>query len=124
LPGSELAAPELAVRPLDPDPATSFVQQRRYARYLLAKPLSATVGTPRGQVSLTVKVLGLGGGLLTGEPRPAPGTEGAIEFQRIRAQVFFREAPAPDAGFEIADIELEERSKLRTLLGGLPAPAR
>jgi hypothetical protein len=124
LPGSELPAAELAVRPLDPDPASSFVQQRRYARYLLAKPLSATVETPRGRDSLTVKVLGLGGGLVTGEPRPAPGSEGAIEVQRIRAQVFFREAPAPDAGFEIVDIELEERSKLRTLLAGLPAPAR
>jgi len=124
LPGSELAAAELAVRPLDPDPASSFVQQRRYVRYLLAKPLSATVETPRGRLTLTVKVLGLGGGLVTGEPRPAPGSEGAIEVQRIRAQVFFREAPAPDAGFEIVDIELEERSKLRTLLGGLPAPAR
>ena len=127
LPGSELPAAELAVRPLDPDPATSFVQQRRYARHLLAKPLPATAGTPRGQVSLTVKVLGLGGGLVTGEERPAPNTEGSFELQagkRLRAQVFFREAPAPDVGFEIVDIELEERSKLRTLLGSLPAAPR
>lgn len=124
LPGSELPAAELGVRPLDPDPAFSFVQQRRYARHLLAKPLPATAGTPRGQVSLTVKVLGLGGGLVTGEERPAPNTEGSFELQagkRLRAQVFFREAPPPDVGFEIVDIELEERSKLRTLLGSLPA---
>lgn len=124
LPGSDLAPAELALRPLDPDPASSWVQDRRYTRHLLAKPLAASVTSSRGTVDFTLKVLGLGGGLLAGGERLAPGTEGSIEFQHLRAEVFFREAPAPDVGFEIVDIELEERAKLRTLLASLPAQTR
>ena len=64
--------------------------------------------------------LSLSGGLASGERHIAPGTLVSLRLgsglRPIRAQAFMRDARAQGLGFEIAEMDLDERFRLRRLL--------
>jgi len=117
---SGLGEQELAVAPLDPEPASPWVRQRRYQRIPLVTKMPALASTLRGQWWLTASVLSLGGGLAESPGSFPPGTEVQLQLQSglrpIRATAVVRDPRPPLLGFEIVGISLEERSRLRRLL--------
>ncbi len=117
---SGLTAAELAVGPLDPQPAAPWVRHRRYDRISLASKLPMWVRSLRGQWTLLTRVLSLGGGLAETENSVPEGTEVEIEWtsrlRPIRAVAMVRDPRPPVLGFEIVGMDLSERSKLRRLL--------
>jgi len=68
-------------------------------------------------------VMNLGGGIATCERYLTPGTLIALKFnpslRSIRAQAFVRDARGQTMGFEVVDIDLEERNRLRRVLAEL-----
>ncbi len=127
LPRSGLEAAELALGPVEPGVESSVVRPRFYARVRPVRPLGATLVTPEGRYPATARVLSLGGGLVACE-HPLPlVVEANLRIQSglrpIAATVIARSQGAQQAAFEIVDIELEERSKLRRLLAGLAGPS-
>ncbi|MFQ5776985.1 MAG: PilZ domain-containing protein, partial [Terriglobia bacterium] len=123
LPRSGLPADELAVAPLDPVPDDPWVRQRRYPRHSLPRTLAGTANCPRGDSQLTVKVLSLGGGLAASERPLPPGTEAKVTLhyglRHLNANTLVRAMRSHQVGFEISEIDLAERTKLRRLLTGL-----
>lgn len=113
---------ELAIAPLDAAPACPWVRQRRYERIALAKSLPATLSSSWGKTSLQIRELSLGGGMGTKEDNLRIGSEANLEIslgmRRIRAQVLLRRARQNEVGFEIVNIDLESRLRLRGLLVG------
>ena len=127
---SELDRRELVLEPNDPEPGVSVIRQRRYARLKLAKHVVAVTTNLRENLRVMVAELNLGGGLGTTARHLAPGTLLTFKMshgvRNIRAQVIVRGARPQAMAFEFADMDLDERSRLRKLLlelGGLPAPA-
>ena len=120
LPKSGISQLELEIAPLDPEPQTGWVRQRRYPRVLPGVGLMATALTQRGRCPLQIKTLSLGGGLGTRDTRGQLGMEAVLDMQlglrHLRSQVWLRELDARHVGFEIVDIDLEDRAKLRKLL--------
>jgi hypothetical protein len=123
LPSSGLAQSELALAPLDPQPETSWVRQRRYLRVPLPRVMSAFAETNHGEYRVSTTLLSLGGGMAACEQKLAAGTQALLKLgiglRPLRARVLMRRAGPQLAGFEIVDMELEERSKLRRLLASL-----
>jgi hypothetical protein len=115
-----LAADDLVLNPLDALSATSRIRQRRYPRVRFAVPVSAIASNERDSIALELRGLSLSGGLASGERHIAPGTLVSLRLgsglRPIRAQVFMRDARAQGLGFEIAEMDLDERSRLRRLL--------
>lgn len=120
LPKSGISPLDLEIAPLDPEPANTWVRQRRYPRVLPGTALTAMAMTQRGRCPLQIKTLSLGGGLGTRESRGQLGMEAVLDLQlglrHLRSQVWLRELDARHVGFEIVDIDLEDRAKLRKLL--------
>lgn len=117
---SGLSETELAVAPLDPQPESSWVRQRRYPRIPLAASLPTVASTLRGQWSLGTRVLSLGGGLAESPGSLPAGAEVEVQLQAglrpVRATAVVRDPRPPWLGFEIVGISLDERSRLRRLL--------
>jgi hypothetical protein len=118
---SGLEAAELAIAPLDTAPACPWVRQRRYERLVLAKTVSATIGSSWGKSKIMIRELSLGGGMGTKEDNLRIGSEADLEISlgmrsKIRAHVLLRRARVNEVGFEIVNTDLESRYKLRRLL--------
>jgi hypothetical protein len=112
---------EMAIAPLDTAPACPWVRQRRYERMVLARTLSATIGSSWGKSKILVRELSLGGGMGTKEDNLRIGSEADLEISvgmrsKIRAHVLLRRARVNEVGFEIVNTDLESRYKLRRLL--------
>jgi HEAT repeats len=122
---------DLTLEPTDPEPNTSVIRQRRYARLKLSRHISANTTNLRENIRLTIPELNLGGGIGTGERHLAPGSLLALKFSQgvrhIKAQAVVRGARPQAMAFEFVEIDLDDRSKLRKLLmelGGLPMAAQ
>jgi hypothetical protein len=118
---SGLEAAELAIAPLDTAPACPWVRQRRYERLVLAKTVSATIGSSWGKSKIMIRELSLGGGMGTKEDNLRIGSEADLEISlgmrsKIKAHVLLRRARVNEVGFEIVNTDLESRYKLRRLL--------
>jgi hypothetical protein len=118
---SGLEAAELAIAPLDTAPACPWVRQRRYERLILAKTVNATIGSSWGKSRIQIRELSLGGGMGTKEDNLRIGSEADLEISlgmrsKIRAHVLLRRARVNEVGFEIVNIDLESRYRLRRLL--------
>ncbi|HVP44669.1 MAG TPA: PilZ domain-containing protein, partial [Terriglobales bacterium] len=140
LPKSGIPPLELEIAPLDPEPQAGWVRQRRYPRVLPGVALSAMAVTQHGRYPLQIKTLSMGGGLGMRDGRSQLGMEAVLDLQlglrHLRSQVWLRELDARHVGFEIVDIDLDDRAKLRKLLleqmqrvpagvlAGAQAPAR
>jgi hypothetical protein len=121
---------DLALEPTDPEPNSSCIRQRRYARLKLSRPVNAFTTNLREDFRMSILELNLGGGLAACDRHVAPGTLLTIKLSHgmrsVRAQAIVRGVRPQAIGFEFVDIDLDERSRLRKVLlelGGLPMVA-
>jgi hypothetical protein len=129
LPKSGLDRADLALAPLELAPNSKFVRQRRHTRVRLAKPVTAVSTNLKEACRLEIKTASLAGGVATISRHLAPGTPVTLRFQvglrNLQATALMRDYRAQDMAFEIVDMNLDERSKLRRLLadnlGSAPA---
>jgi hypothetical protein len=128
---SGLDRKDLTLEPTDPEPNTSVIRQRRYARLRLSRNLIAHTTNLRENIRLSIPELNLGGGIGSGERHLAPGSLLSMKFtqgvRNIKAQAVVRGARPQAMAFEFVEMDLEERSRLRKLLmelGGLPMAAQ
>jgi hypothetical protein len=122
LPRSALTPDELALGPLAPSHDSPWLRQRRYLRVSLPRSMSAAAETSHGEYRLSTQLLSLGGGMAACESKLAAGTQASLKLSSglrpLRARVLMRKAGPQLAGFEIVDMELEDRGRLRKLLSG------
>ncbi len=115
-----LEAAELALAPMEPAPACPWVRQRRYERLALAKVIPGTLSSSWGKCSVQIREMSMGGGLATKEDSVRVSSEGTLEFsvgmRSVKAQVILRRAKVQEFGYEIVNIDLEGRSRIRKLL--------
>jgi len=130
LASSGLERKDLVLEPIDPEPNSSVMRQRRYARLKLSRNLIGVTTNLRENFRLSIPELNLGGGIGAGERHLAPGSLLSLKFSQgmrhIKAQAIVRGARPQAMAFEFVDMDLEDRSRLRKLLmelGGLPQMA-
>lgn len=119
-PRSGFSAEELAMAPLDALPNAKYFRRRRYPRVRLSQPMTAIATAGQDSYRLEIRGLSLSGGIAAGEKHLLPGTRVSMRLglglRPIRAQILMRDARAQGLGFEIADMDLDERARLRKLL--------
>jgi hypothetical protein len=128
---SGLDRKDLTLEPTDPEPNTSVIRQRRYARLKLSRSLFASTTNLRDNIRLAIPELNLGGGIGSGERHLAPGSLLSLKLahgvRHIKVQAVVRGARPQAMAFEFVEMDLEERGRLRRLLmelGGLPMTAQ
>ena len=86
----------------------------------LSQPITAIATVGQDSYRLEIRGLSLSGGIAVGEKHLLPGTLVSMRIgsglRPIRAQVLMRDARAQGLGFEFADMDLDERARLRKLL--------
>jgi len=111
---------DLGLAPLDMPRSSIFVRQRRHARVRLQKTVSAVSTNLKQNCRLEIKTASLTGGLATTNMHLAPGTHVQLRMQvglrNVLATALMRDYRAQGMAFEIVDMGLEERTKLRKLL--------
>jgi hypothetical protein len=129
LPRSGLDPAEMALAPLELDPHSPCIRQRRYARLRLAKPVPGAITNLRENCPVEVEVMNLTGGAANWDERISQGTLVSLRlnlgFRTVRVQAFVRGTHGESKAFEVTDIDLDERAKLRRLLvqlGGQQQP--
>lgn len=137
LPKSGLQAQDLSLAVLDPEPNSPRLRQRRYRRSRLAQRIPASCQTEKDLAKLELLALGLGGGMAQTDRHIAPGVLATVRIQSggwsgmaglpalaglgsLKATVLMRDSRAQLVAFEIVNMELGDRLKLRRLLLGLP----
>jgi PilZ domain len=120
VPRSGFSADELAMAPLDPLPNARYFRRRRYPRVRLSQLITAIATVGQDSYRLEIRGLSLSGGIAAGEKHLLPGTLVSMKLgsglRPIRAQVVMRDARAQGLGFEFADMDLDERARLRKVL--------
>jgi len=118
---------ELVLEPLDPETNAPVIRQRRYARLKLSRHVQAVTTNLRENLRLTIAELNMGGGIGAADRHLAPGSLLTLKLshgvRNIRAQAIVRGARPQAMAFELVEMDLDERSRLRKLLlelGGLP----
>src|SRR5271165_4221198 len=124
---SGLERKDLTLEPTDPEPNSTAMRQRRYARLKLSRNLNAVSTNLRENFRLSIPELNLGGGIGAGQRHLAPGSLLSLKLshgvRNIKAQAIVRGARPQAMAFEFVDMDLEDRSRLRRVLmelGGLP----
>jgi hypothetical protein len=111
---------ELELLPLDAEYSHPWVRQRRYQRIIPPRAVPALASSSWGRSELSVRELSLGGGVAKKGDDLRLGSDAALDLQlglrHIKTQVLLRRARQGEISFEIVDIDLEERSKLRRIL--------
>lgn len=119
-PKSGLEQQDLMLAPLDVAANSKFVRQRRHARVRLQKPVTAVSTNLKENCRLEIKTASLSGGVATIDRHMKPGTHVQLKMQlglrSLQATALLRDYRAQDIAFEIVDMPLEERMKLRRLL--------
>ncbi|MHB8539660.1 MAG: PilZ domain-containing protein [Candidatus Acidiferrales bacterium] len=127
LAGSGLDPQMLTLAPLDARPERDFVRYRRYPRIKMSRPVPAVIQSKRGKYQPAVQVLSLEGGLLSGDFQLSVGTAAGLQISAgrrpIHLEVLVRFARPNQAGVEMVGMDLEDRSRLRTLLVSMAAAA-
>ena len=120
IPRSGLNIADFSIELLDADPNSSAIRQRRYPRLQLEHSMSATTTNLRENCRLEIPEMALGGGVAVCEQSLHPGSVVDIKLNAgtkpVRAQTIVRDANTQARAFEVVDMDLEERSKLRKLL--------
>jgi len=120
LPESGIEAQDLRLEPLEIPTESKFVRQRRHARIRLRRSVAAVSTNLKQNCRLEIKTASLAGGLATTNMHLAPGTKVQLRMQlglrNVQATALMRDYRAQDMSFEIIDIGLEERGRLRKLL--------
>lgn len=117
----------LSLAPLDARPERDFVRYRRYPRIKMSRPVPAVIQSKRGKYQPDIQVLSLEGGLLSGNLQLSVGTAAGLQISSgrrpIHLEVLVRFARPNQAGVEMVGMDLEDRSRLRTLLVSMAAAA-
>ena len=120
VPRSGLSVADFSLEPLDLDPESSAIRQRRYPRLRLERPVSATTTNLKENCHLDIPELTLGGGVAVCEQSLHPGSLVNLKLntatKTVKVLAIVRDANTQARAFEVVDMELEERSKLRKLL--------
>jgi hypothetical protein len=120
IPLSGLSVAEFSIEPLDADPNSSALRQRRYPRLRLDHPVRATTMNLKENCRLEIPEMTLGGGVAICELSLHPGSIVTLRLappqKPVKAQTIVRDANTQARAFEVVDMELEERAKLRKLL--------
>ena len=120
VPRSGLSVADFAIEPLESDPSSSAIRQRRYPRLRLERPVPAMTTNLKENFRLQIPELALGGGVAISEQSLHPGSVVELRMspaeRTVRAQAIVRDANTQARAFEVVDIDLEERAKLRKLL--------
>ncbi|MFZ3216428.1 MAG: hypothetical protein WA192_10250 [Candidatus Acidiferrales bacterium] len=123
VPRSGLSVAEFSIEPLDADPQSSAIRQRRYPRLRLEHSVPATTTNLKENCRLDIPELTLGGGVAVCEQSLHPGSLVSLKLvtsqKSVRVQAIVRDANTQARAFEVVEMELEERSKLRKLLVSL-----
>jgi hypothetical protein len=120
LPKSGIETEDLQLAPLEVPRNSRFLRHRRHTRVRLQKAVSAVSTNLKQNCRLDIKTVSLSGGLAATNMHLAPGTQVQLRMQvglrNLQATALMRDYRAQDMSFEIVDMGLEERSKLRKLL--------
>ena len=120
LPKSGIDMEDFTLAPLEIPVASKFVRQRRHTRVRLRKTVRAVCTNLKEGCSMVIKTASLTGGVATLSRHLTPGTQVQLRLQvglrNLQATALMRDYRAQDIAFEIVDMNLEERSKLRRLL--------
>ncbi|MGB9402355.1 MAG: hypothetical protein WCA98_02365 [Candidatus Acidiferrales bacterium] len=120
LPKSGLGVAELALQPLDIETNSNVIRQRRYPRLRLERPMNAVTMNLKENCTIEIPEMNLGGGVALSDQRLHPGTVVALRLnpnqKSLRAQAIVRDANTQARAFEVVDMDLEDRAKLRRLL--------
>jgi len=120
VPRSGLNIAEFSIELLDNDPNSSALRQRRYPRLRLERPVPATTTNLKDNCHVDIAEMGLGGGVAVCEQRLYPGSVVDLRLnaaqKTIKAQTIVRDANTQARAFEVVEMDIEERAKLRKLL--------
>ena len=119
-PKSGIDKADLTLPPLPMSASSRFVRQRRHARVRLSKPVTAISVNLKENCRMEIRTASLVGGLAHIDRHLAPGTQVQLKLQvgmrHLQATALMRDYRAQGMSFEIVDMSLDERSKLRRLL--------
>lgn len=128
IPTSGLSVAELSLDVLDSDPNSSAIRQRRYPRMRLEHPVLATTTNLKENCRMEIPEMALGGGVAVCEQSLHPGSVMELRLQSgqkgVKAQTIVRDANTQARAFEVVEMDLEERAKLRKLLVQLGNPSK
>lgn len=120
IPRSGLSVAELSIEPLDADPNSSAIRQRRYPRLRLERAVSGMTTNLKENCRLDIPELTLGGGVAICDQSLHPGSLVTMKLNTgqkpVKAQTIVRDANTQARAFELVEIDLDERAKLRKLL--------
>jgi hypothetical protein len=120
VPRSGLSVAEFSIEPLDVDPESPAIRQRRYPRLRLEQHVAATTTNLKENCQVDIPELALGGGVAICEQSLHPGSIVTLRLatsqKPVKVQAIVRDANTQARAFEVVDMELEERAKLRKLL--------
>jgi len=120
VPRSGLSIAEFSIVPLDADPESSAIRQRRYPRLRLEHPLPATTMNLKENCNVEIPEMTLGGGVAICEQSLHPGSVVSFRLsaaqKTVKAQTIVRDANTQARAFEVVEMDLEERAKLRKIL--------
>jgi hypothetical protein len=120
IPKSGLSVAELSIEPLDADPNSPAIRQRRYPRLRLEHAVSAMTTNLKENWKLDIPEMTLSGGVAICEQSLHPGSVVGMKMNAgkkpVKAQTIVRDANTQARAFEVVDMDLEERAKLRKLL--------
>ena len=111
---------DLALAPLEVAANCKFVRQRRHTRVRLHKPVIASSVNLKENCRMEIRTVSLAGGVATIDRHLPSGTSVQLKLQlgmrHLQATALLRDYRSQGMAFEIVDMTLEERSKLRRLL--------
>jgi len=124
---SGISKADLTLAPLAMIGNSKFVRQRRHARVRLQKPLVAFSTNLNQNCRMEIRTVSLAGGVATIDRHLPPGTPVQLKMQlglrNLQATALLRDYRGQGMSFEIVDMSLEERGKLRRLLAENLSPA-
>jgi hypothetical protein len=127
LPKSGLSKADLTLAPLEMATNCKFVRQRRHTRVRLQKPVVAFSVNLTQNCRMEIRTVSLAGGVATIDRHLPPGTPVQLKMQlglrNLQATALLRDYRGQGMSFEIVDMNLEERGKLRRLLADNMSPA-
>jgi hypothetical protein len=128
VPRSGLNLADFSIEPLDTDPESPAIRQRRYPRLRLEQHVIGTTLNLKENCQIDIPELALGGGVAFCEQSLHPGSIVMLRLSTsqkpVKVQAIVRDANTQARAFEVVDMELEERAKLRKLLVQLGSMAK
>jgi hypothetical protein len=117
---SGLSKGDLTLAPLEMVINSKFVRQRRHTRVRLQKPVVAFSVNLKQNCRMEIRTVSLAGGVATIDRHLPPGTPVQLKMQlglrHLQATALLRDYRGQGMSFEIVDMNLDERGKLRRLL--------